>query len=341
MQRDGDTAPSQRERAQGFGVAWGGLSWGAGQDGEVGTEGQRRERVPSAWGEPSPPAHRGQGPATHPGVAVTTWVTTGGAGRGEMLGTAGSSSVGTAPPQPVGPGDQHWVPVGLPPPALAVPWLLPATSPLAAPNPRCVFHLPTSALGGPGRSQRGEHWWDPTKDGAGQRLHFWGGRMGGKQEVPQGRHPPAAGAPQLWPPAVTTGPGLPQPRLLREPPQEAVAQRRHGKTMSRGASSNVARARAGSGTLAAPGDVLSLPLLGGHAAQERVALWKASRTWKPHETVEAKDRFSDTDHLRRESSRGRRISEKRRGRGRGEESKKQRNEAKEKERKAGGTRPSE
>lgn len=86
---------------------------------------------------------------------------------------------------------------------------------------------------------------------------------------------------------------------------------------------------------------LSLPLLGGHAAQERVALWKASRTWKPHETVEAKDRFSDTDHLRRESSRGRRISEKRRGRGRGEESKKQRNEAKEKERKAGGTRPSE
>lgn len=67
-----------------------------------------------------------------------------------MLGTAGSSSVGTAPPQPVGPGDQHWVPVGLPPPALAVPWLLPATSPLAAPNPRCVFHLPTSALGGLG-----------------------------------------------------------------------------------------------------------------------------------------------------------------------------------------------
>lgn len=123
-----------------------------------------------------------------------------------MLGTAGSSSVGTAPPQPVGPGDRHWVPVGLPPPALAVPWLLPATSPLAAPNPRCVFHLPTSALGGPGRSQRGEHWWDPTKDGAGQRLHFWDGRMGGKQEVPQGRHPPAAGAPQLRPPAVTTAP---------------------------------------------------------------------------------------------------------------------------------------
>lgn len=119
----------------------------------MGTEGQRRERVPSAWGELSPTAHRGQGPATHPGTpgtAVTAQVMKAGDGRAEMLGTAGSSSVGTAPPQPVGPGDQHWVPVGLPSPALAVPWLLPATSPLAAPNPRCVSHLPTSALGGLG-----------------------------------------------------------------------------------------------------------------------------------------------------------------------------------------------
>lgn len=210
--RDGCSGTGTRRPRNGGGrrgLGWrgGGLSWGAGQDGEVGTEGQRRERVPSAWGEPSPPAHRGQGPATHPGTAVTTWVTTGGAGRGEMLGTAGSSSVGTAPPQPVGPGDQHWVPVGLPPPALAVPWLLPAMSPLAAPNPRCVFHLPTSALGGPGRSQRGEHCWDPTKDGAEQRLHFWGWRIGGEAGGASGLSPPCRWSPPAPATRGHNGPG--------------------------------------------------------------------------------------------------------------------------------------
>lgn len=260
-----------------------------------------------------------------------------------MLGTAGSSSVGTAPPPACGTRGPALGARGAAFPCSCCALAAARNVPAGRPKPSLRFPPPHLCAGGAG--QQGEHWWDPTKDGAEQQMHFWGGRMGGKQEVSQGCQPPAAEAPQLRPPAVTTGPGLPQPRLLREPPQEAVAQRRHGKTMSRGASSNAARARAvpgpGAGLWLRPGMCCHCPCSGRHAARERVALWKASRTWKPHETVKAKDRFSDTDHLRRESSRGRRISEKRRVRGRGEESKKQRNEAKEKERKAGGTRPSE
>lgn len=256
-------------------------------------------------------------------------------GGGRCSAQRGAAQWGQPPPNLWDPGTSTGCPWGCLPLLLLCPGCCPQC-PRWPPQTLAAFSTsPPLRWGGRAGASGGSTAGTPQRTVQSSGCTFGVGGWGGSRRclrvvTPLPLEPPSSGHPRSQ-----------QPQLLREPPQEAVAQRQHGKTTSRGASSNVARARAGSGTLAAPGDVLSLPLLGGHAAQERVALWKASRTWKPHETVEAKDRFSDTDHLRRESSRGRRISEKRRGRGRGEESKKQRNEAKEKERKAGGTRPSE
>lgn len=111
-----------------------------------------------------------------------------GDGRAEMLGTAGSSSVGTAPPPACGTRGPALGARGAAFPCSCCALAAACNVPAGRPKPSLRFPPPHLCAGGAG--QQGEHWWDPTKDGAEQQLHFWGGRMGGKQEVSQGCQPP-------------------------------------------------------------------------------------------------------------------------------------------------------
>lgn len=282
------------------GLGWrGGLSWGAGQGGGVGTEGQRRERVPSARGELSPPAHRGQGPATHPGTpgtAVTARVTTAGAGRGEMLGTAGSSSAGAAPPPACGTRGLPFGARGAASPCSCCALAAARNVPAGLPAPLAAFSIsPPLRWGGRAGACGVSTGGTPQRTVQSSGCTFGVGVRGGSRRClrvtstgDRSVTPPLLEPPGSGPPQSQRARGCPSPgscvSTLRKPWHNGgTAKPRPG-----GASSNAARARAvlgpGAGLWLRPGTRCHRPCSGRHAAQERVALWKASRTWKPHET---------------------------------------------------------